>query len=212
MTRPPADAAPERLVVGLVRGLQGLRGTVRVEVLSDVPERFQSGSVLYREGSMDPLTVTWQQADGPGLLVRFREVRTREQAVQLLDGYHEAETLPTDLADDAVWWLEVEGVVVGTADGQVLGRCIDVFRSGGGEVLVVEGGAFGELLIPVVRPIIVEFAPRESRIVVDADALGLEPVRPRRPRGRRSSRAALPSASSDAVTPAPSVAGDPETG
>jgi 16S rRNA processing protein RimM len=177
-----------------------------------VPERFQSGSVLYREGSLDPLTVTWQQADGPGLLVRFREVRTREQAVQLLDGYLEAETLPTDLADDAVWWHEVEGVVVRTADGQELGRCIDVFRSGGGEVLVVEGGAFGELLIPVVRPIIVEFAPRESRIVVDADALGLEPVRPRRPRGRRSSRAALPSASSDAVTPAPSVAGDPETG
>ena len=172
--------------------MQGLRGTVRVEVLSDRPERFTPGSVLFREGDGRPLTVTWESADGPGLLVRFREVRTREAAAALHEIFLEAEVAPDALAGDAVWWHELVGVPVGTSAGEALGRVEDVFRSGGGEVLVVTGGRRGEVLVPVVGGIVVEFSPREGRIVVDAESLGLEPVRARRPRGRRSSRADRP--------------------
>lgn len=177
-------------MVGLVRGIQGLRGTVRVEVLSDRPERFEPGSVLFREGDTSSLTVTWRSVDGPGLLVRFKEIRTHEHAVALQDVYLEAEASPTSLAGDAVWWHELQGVPVATTDGEALGTVEDVFRSGGGEVLVVTGGRRGEVLVPVVSAIVVDFAPRDGRIVVDGEALGLGPERVRRPRGRRSSRGA----------------------
>ena len=189
-------------MVGLVRGVQGLRGTVRVEVLSDRPERFDPGSILFREGDARPLTVTWRSADGPGLLVRFKEVRTREQATALHDVFLEAEVGDAPLADDAVWWHELEGALVRTTEGEELGAVEDVFRSGGGEVLVVTGGRRGEVLVPVVSGIVVEFAPREGRIVVDGEALGLEPERTRRPRGRRSSRAAVAGQPSAAPTEA----------
>ena len=47
---PDASGAPERLTVGLVRGLRGLRGQVRIELLTDTPEeRFPVGATLYRE-------------------------------------------------------------------------------------------------------------------------------------------------------------------
>jgi ribosomal 30S subunit maturation factor RimM len=43
--------AGERLVVGQIRGFHGLRGTVRVEPLTDrAEERFAVGRTLYREG------------------------------------------------------------------------------------------------------------------------------------------------------------------
>jgi 16S rRNA processing protein RimM len=184
-------------VVGLVRGVQGLRGTVRVEVLTDRPERFEPGSVLYREGEAAPLTVTWRSVDGPGLLLRFNEVRSREAATALHDIYLEADVGDTPLAEDAVWWHELEGAAVRTTNGEDLGRVEDVFRSGGGEVLVVTGGLRGEVLVPVVSAIVIEFAPREGRIVVDGEALGLEPERARRPRGRRSSRATDAAAKQD---------------
>ena len=45
-------------MVALVRGVHGLRGAVRVEVLTDRPEeRFTPGTVLHREGSDAPLTI-----------------------------------------------------------------------------------------------------------------------------------------------------------
>ena len=47
----------DRLVVGLVRGVHGLRGALRIEVLSDNADRFSVGSVLHAEGSHSPLTV-----------------------------------------------------------------------------------------------------------------------------------------------------------
>jgi len=59
----------QRLVVALVRGVHGLHGAVRVEVLTDKPEqRYRPGSILYREGSDDPLTIASAEAvaDGPG--------------------------------------------------------------------------------------------------------------------------------------------------
>jgi 16S rRNA processing protein RimM len=182
--------SPERLVVGLVRGIQGLRGTVRVEILSDRPERFEPGSVLFREGDATPLTVTWQSADGPGLLLRFKEIHDRDQAAALHDVFLEAEVAADALAEDAVWWHELVGVDVLTTDGEAIGRVEDVFRSGGGEILVVTGGRRGEILVPDVAGIVVDFSPRDGRIVVDPEAMGLEAERARRPRGRRSSRAA----------------------
>ena len=67
----------ERLVVALVRGAHGLRGAVRVEILTDHPElRYAPGRVMFREGDERPLTIDWSSAiaDGPGWRVHFREV------------------------------------------------------------------------------------------------------------------------------------------
>ena len=45
-------------MVALVRGVHGLNGALRVEVLTDRPEaRFKRGATLYREGSDRALKV-----------------------------------------------------------------------------------------------------------------------------------------------------------
>ena len=182
----PSDE--QRFVVGLVRGLHGLQGAVRVEPLSDDPARFEPGSTVYPEGTSRRLTIEWAQEDAPGLLVRFHEIRTREAADRLRDVYLEVERPAGEPEPGAYWWHEIVSQPVVTATGEELGTVADVFRAGGGEVYVVRGGPRGELLIPAVEVVFREFAPREGRIVVDAGALGLEPLRPRRPRGRRSSK------------------------
>ena len=176
-------------MVGLVRGLHALRGAVRVEVLSDDPSRFEPGSVLYAEGGDDPLTVVWSQSDGPGMLLRFRELPTRTMAELLRDRYLEADRRPAALPEGAFYWHELIGTQVHAEDGEDLGTVRDVFRAGGGEVLVVDGGARGEVLVPAVAAVVREFAPREGRITVDREALGLDdgPTE-RRVRGRLTTR------------------------
>ncbi len=203
----------ERLVVGLVRGVHGLRGAVRIEPLSDDPGRFLAGAELYLEGSTRRLTVEWAQPEARGILVRFREVRTREAAEELRDLYLEAVGAVTELGPDEYWWHEVIGVPVVTETGEALGSVEDVFRAGGGEVYVVRGGPRGELLVPAVRAVVRTFAPREGRLVVSADALGLGDLRPPRPRGRRSSRAARAAAPTDgSPTAGGADAGRPTSG
>jgi 16S rRNA processing protein RimM len=181
----------ERLVVGRIRGLHGLEGAVRVEVLSDEPARFALGDVVFVEGERRPLSVVWRQPDGPGLLVRFAELTSRAAVEPLRERYLEAvATPPGELEEGTFYWHELLAASVCTTGGEALGEVADVFRAGGAEVLVVRGGPRGELYVPAVRGVVVEFAPREGRITVDAEALDLGAPRAPRPRGRRSSRVA----------------------
>jgi 16S rRNA processing protein RimM len=179
----------ERLVVGRVRGVHGLKGVVRVEALTDEGGRFSVGSVFHREGDDAPLTVAWVQPDGPGYLVRFSEVVDRAVADELREAYLEAGAV-RDLGPGEYYWHEVVGVPARTSSGEELGIVDDIFRAGETEVYVVRGGLRGEVLVPAVRGIVLELDPRGAGLVVDAEALDLAPARQRRPRGRRSSNAA----------------------
>ncbi len=187
---PREGLAQERLAIGQVRGVHGLRGVLRVEVLTDDPTRFDIGSRMFIEDSERALTVAWVQDDGPGLLVRFEEVTSREAADGLRQRYLEIAAPTEALPEGEFYWHELMNVPVLADGGEELGTVVDIFRTGGGEILVVRGGRRGEILVPTVRAVVRELAPREGRIVVDGEALGLEaePV-PRKPRGRRTTRA-----------------------
>ena len=162
----------DRLAVGLVRGVHGLRGAVRVEILSDNAARFEPGSVLYAEGNDRPLTVLSAQRDGPGLLVRFREVRDRPAADRLREKYLEIIPAPGDLPADTYYWHEILGCAVTTQDGKELGTVRDIFRVGESEVYVVQGER-GEVLVPAVAAVVSTLDPAHKRIVVDGGALGI---------------------------------------
>jgi 16S rRNA processing protein RimM len=166
-----------RLVVAQVRGLHGLDGTVRVEVLTDKPEaRFGAGAVLHREGDGQPLTITAAQPveDGPGWRLRFREVPDRTSAERLREAYLEVEVdRAADLDAGAAYWHEVIGSSVLDSTGAVLGAVADVYRAGESEVYVVRGGPAGEFDLPAVRDVITTFAPDRREIVVNEAVLDL---------------------------------------
>ena len=164
--------------MALVRGLHGLRGAVRVEVLTDIADRFQTGSRLFLEGQDTPLTVDWTGPSKPGLLVHFAEITSREAAEPLRDRY--LEVVPEAPLPAGSWyWHEIVGLQVLTTDGEVLGTVREVFRAGAGEVYVVSGGPRGEVLVPAVRSVVTELTPPEGRLVVDASALDLPAPKPR---------------------------------
>ncbi|MEA2550084.1 MAG: rRNA processing protein RimM [Chloroflexota bacterium] len=212
----PESTASGRLVVALVRGVHGLNGAVRVEILTDRPEsRYAVGSVLHREGFAEPLTVSWSSAvsDGPGWRLQFAEVRDRSAAEDLKGAYLEIDAGPdAALPRGAYFWHEVVGTTVTSTDGTVLGTIQDVYRSGGAEVYVVSGGDYGEFDVPAVRDFIRIFAPRRGEIVVDTVALDLapprgrrspdDPDRPRAPRRRAGPRRPKPTAATGGPGPA----------
>jgi 16S rRNA processing protein RimM len=180
-------------VVALVRGVHGLRGAVRVEVLTDRPdERFRPGAVLFREGRQEPLTIVAAEAipDGPGWRIRFAEVPDRTAADSLRAAYLEADAgSAATLPRGSYFWHEVIGATVRDLHDRELGVVEDVYRAGEAEVFVVRGGTHGEFDLPAVRAFIRIFAPKRGEIVVDADALGLDEPAATRPRRRRAKAA-----------------------
>ena len=199
-------------MVALVRGVHGLHGAVRIEVLTDRPERrFTPEAVLYREGDDRPLTIATAEAvvDGPGWRVRFREVGSRDVADTLRGTYLET-AVPADegLGRDEFYWHEVVGTPVRGTDGTDLGVVQDIYRIGETEVFTVGGGTVVPFDLPAVRAFIRIFAPRRGEIVVDAESLDLRPAKsktpdpskPKAPR-RRSRKPVAADAATDEVAP-----------
>lgn len=183
----------ERVAVGRVRGLHGLHGAVRVEILTDHPDvRFAPGARVWAGSRREPLTVLAAAPDRRGLRVRFEEIRDRAAAEALRDTDLEIEADARELAEGAVYWHELLGVPVRGVDGRALGVVREVYRTGGAEVLVVDGGMVAPFDIPVVSAFIRRWAPREGEIVVDADALDLQARRPERRRRRTGDLPAEP--------------------
>jgi 16S rRNA processing protein RimM len=179
--------ARTRLVVAQVRGLHGLQGAVRVEVLTDKPEaRFAAGEVLHVEGDERAVTILDAQPveDGPGWRLRFREIPNRQSAERLREAYLEVEVdREADLEAGAAYWHEVIGSTVRDSSGAELGRVADVYRAGESEVYVVRGGPPGEFDLPAVRDVITTFAPERRELVVDEKVLDLDaPVVEAKPR------------------------------
>jgi 16S rRNA processing protein RimM len=172
-------------VVALVRGVHGLNGAIRAEVLTDRPEdRFVADHVLFREGDERPLTIASAEAivDGPGWRIRFREITSRDGADTLRGAYLESVVRPDeDLARGSYYWHEVIGCAVRGVDGAELGTVKDIYRIGETEVFTVEGGPVASFDLPAVRAFIRIFAPRRGEIVVDADSLDLRPSKARTP-------------------------------
>ena len=177
-----------------MRGLHGLRGLVRVEVLTDKPElRFKPGETLYPEGTSTGLTIATAAPveDGPGWRIGFREIADRTAAERLRDTYLEIIVdRSADLEPGAAYWHEVIGTEVRDTTGRVMGSVADIYRVAGAEVFVVRGGPFGEFDVPAVKDILRVFAPERGEIVVDEAVLDLEgpPVDAPLPKPRRRAR------------------------
>ena len=225
----PRDAGSSRLVVALVRGFRGLRGHVRVELLTDRPEdRFTVGARLFPEGTDEGLTIAEASpvADGRGWWLRFREIGDRTLAEERLrDRYLEIED-PHEPREPGRWLFhELLGVAVTSLEGDALGEVVEIYRAGGAEVFVVRGPR-GEFDVPGVRGIVAELAPERGVMIVDLDRLALDArpvddedyVRPRdrRPRKQPKKRPGTPGTSAPAAAsveaaPAPPAPPSPPT-
>lgn len=155
-------------------------------MLTDDPGAlFAPGARLYPEGGAEPLTVAEAWAAAPGWIIRFREIPTRNAAAAYLSVYLEADrAIVPPLPRGSYYWHELKGCPVVDPEGEPLGIVRDVYRSGGAEMLVVEGGPRGAFDLPVARPFVRILAPRRGEIVADPEALDLprpEQIRPPRP-------------------------------
>ncbi len=146
--------------VGRVAGAFGVRGEVRITSFTGDPLALVDYKMLQREDGSPALTLTAGRAVKGGVIVRAKEIETREQAEALrgLKLFIARDRLP-EPEEDEFYVTDLIGLSVETAEGEVLGRVKAVQDFGAGDLLEItptEGGAtwylpFTRQAVPDVR-------------------------------------------------------------
>jgi 16S rRNA processing protein RimM len=150
---------------------RGLKGELIADVLTDFPERFERVSELTGvspsgERRQVELENHWFQNDR--MVLKFAGYDSIDSAKALVGfefGVPEAERV--ELAEDEFYDWELEGCLVESKLGQVLGQVREVMRTGGVELLVVENEEQGETFVPMVASIVVEIDVAGKKILID---------------------------------------------
>lgn len=154
------------LRIGRVLRAHGVKGVLRVELLTDFPDRFAPGAEVDVAGRR--LTVRGSEEGDGTLLVRFAEIGDRSAAEQLTGAYitvplADARALPAD----RFYHFQLIGLTVfDTRRGRELGRVAEVLSYAANDVLRVTDGDH-EVLIPMVREVVRAITPGEGTIRVD---------------------------------------------
>jgi 16S rRNA processing protein RimM len=134
-----------------VLGAKGLAGAVRIESLTDHPERLAVGESLWLEDETEPRRILESAWGGRVPVLQLEGVSDRTAAERLAGRYLEAP--PTPLAPDAYYWHQLIGLLVADEAGAELGEVVEIFRAGENEVYRIVGPG-GELLVPALRDVV----------------------------------------------------------
>jgi 16S rRNA processing protein RimM len=151
--------------VARVIGAKGLRGGLKIELLTDWPERLVAGAEVYLENEPAARRIVAAEWGGRVPVLMLEGVEDRD-AAERLAGRHlerDAEALP----DGEYYWHQLEGIAVEDPAGRPLGTVTEVFRAGENEVYVVAGPAGTEILVPALRGVVRELDVAARRMVVD---------------------------------------------
>ncbi len=152
----PPTGTPPFLLLGRVLRPHGIRGELRIEVLTAYPERIVPEQRVYL--GPDPAdvsaarlyTIAQARRHQQYLILQFAEIGDRNAAELLREQYVMVafeDAVP--LEDGEYYLFQVIGLNVITTDGETLGNVKEVLETGANDVFVVHGPR-GEILLPVI--------------------------------------------------------------
>ncbi len=144
------SSEPEYLVVAQILGAHGIKGELKVRVITDFPKRrFKRGAQVIISGK--PYTVAAIRAQPPNALLRVEELTDR--------------TGPPPRGQ--FYWHQVIGLSVeDVTTGQKLGTVTDILETGANDVYIVNGDK-GEILVPAIKSVVKRIDPEAGRMLIE---------------------------------------------
>jgi 16S rRNA processing protein RimM len=150
------------LLLGRVLRPHGIRGELRLEVLTAYPERIVRGKRLYigpdpqNPESATVYTVTKSRKHQHFLILQLDEISDRNEAELMRDLYvmvPPEEAVP--LEEGEFYLYQLIGLTVHTDDDELLGELTEVIETGANDVYIVQGPR-GEVLLPAIDECILD--------------------------------------------------------
>ena len=166
-TGSPPVGEPEYLVVGFLRRPHGVKGEMLMDIHTDFPERLKTGMSLYVGDQYQPMVVASRRSHASGMLVRFRGIKSPEEAGLFRNTWVYVPTANRpSLPEGEYYHHQLIGLNVVTDEGRILGTVVDIIETGANDVYVVRDADGDEVLLPAIPPVIldVQLADRRMRV------------------------------------------------
>lgn len=161
--------AGEMIAIARIARPRGIRGEVIADLLTDFPERFDglgSVSIFENDNARGEFQIEKAWLQNGRVVLKFGGIDSIEAAEPLRNcDVCVAETDVVELDDDEYYEWQLFGCEVVLVDGTSIGTVRELLRTGGTDVLVIDGER--EIMIPFAETICVEVNVAEQRIVVD---------------------------------------------
>src|SRR5215204_5588771 len=151
------EGEPVYLTVGFLRRPHGLEGEIIMDLHTDFPERMKSGRKLFIGDEHQPMTLTSVRPHQMGLLVKFKDVETPEDAGKYRNQwvFIKATDAPP-LPEGKIYKYKLIGFEVIDEHGNPLGKLVEVLETGANDVYVVRDEAGKELLLPAIPSVLLD--------------------------------------------------------
>jgi 16S rRNA processing protein RimM len=162
---------PDEVVIARILKPRGIRGEVACTIETDAPRRFEllkEVTVALPGALRHRLTVEGFWFHKGRVIVKFAGYDTMSAAEMLAGGVlviPQSDALP--LEHDEFYEHQVVGSEVVDVNGRVIGVIGSLLRTGGTDVLVVQGGEGREYLIPFTGSICIEVDVSSRRVIID---------------------------------------------
>jgi len=147
----------------------GIRGEIKVAIMTDFPDRFTERPLYVGDGHIRHTVVSSRPHTAKTAVLTLRGVTSRDDAEALRDAdlFVSAEDAEP-LAEGRFYIHDIVGLRVMTDDGSVVGTVVEVMPTGSNDVYIVRADDGREVLIPAIKEAIREIDLPAGRIVVDA--------------------------------------------
>ena len=147
----------------------GVKGEIKIESMTDFPERFKGLRRVYLVSPKETeivCAVTSVRYVGAAPLLLLDGYDTPEKAKELtnwLIKIPQEETMP--LPEGRYYWFELIGMDVFSEDGEKLGSIIDIFQTGSNDVYVMKRGG-KEVYLPATKEIVKQVDTKARKMII----------------------------------------------
>ncbi len=164
---PDKQPEPRYLAVGRILRPHGITGELRVEILTDFPERLAKLRFLYIGAAYRQHAVESVRFHQDLALLRLKDITDRN-AAEMLRGQvvWVALTDAVPLEDGEYYLHQLLGVQVTTEAGESLGEIVEVLDNPAANDVYIVHGLRGEVLIPAIREVILSMDLDARQMVI----------------------------------------------
>ena len=157
---------PKHLIIGRILKPFSYRGELKVEILTDFPERFASLRTVYLGDDAKSFSVEYAHGHGKYILLKLAGIDSDQQAGELREQFvYVSVEDAVELPQGKVFLYQVVGLRAVTTTGQMLGTVTDVLDTKANDVYVISDGA-REILIPAVPDIVREINLERGEMII----------------------------------------------